>query len=113
MEYFGSAILKAAVSSVLFVLAYSPKIIGPSLSFCMTTSAVPILMMSIFIVLSVAAGICPLPDWSAFEAELSGNLVGPVSGDRIERRSIGLVLVVLTYRIQMFGVPPKRGTVAS
>jgi hypothetical protein len=36
-----------------------------------------------------------------------------VSGDRIERRSIGLVLVVLIYRIQMFGVPPKRGTVAS
>jgi hypothetical protein len=36
-----------------------------------------------------------------------------VSGDRIERRPIGLVLVVLTCRIQMFGVPPKRGNVAS
>jgi hypothetical protein len=36
-----------------------------------------------------------------------------VSGDQIERHPIGLVLVVLTYRIQMFGVPPKRGTVAS
>jgi hypothetical protein len=36
-----------------------------------------------------------------------------VSGDRIEWRSIGLILVVLTCRIQMFGVPPKRGTVAS
>jgi hypothetical protein len=59
MEYFGSAILKAAVSSVLFVLADSPKIISPSLSFCMTTSAVPILMMAFFIVLSVAAGMCP------------------------------------------------------
>jgi hypothetical protein len=46
MEYFGSVILKAAISSVLFVLADSLKIIGPSLSFCMTTSAVPILMMS-------------------------------------------------------------------
>jgi hypothetical protein len=69
MEYFGSAILKAAVSSVLFVLADSPKIIGPSLSFCMTTSDVPILMMSFFVVLSVAAGMCPLPDWSAFKAE--------------------------------------------
>jgi hypothetical protein len=69
MEYFGSAILKVVVSSVLFVLADSPKIIGPSLSFCMTTSAVPILMMSYFVILSVAADICPLPDWSAFEAE--------------------------------------------
>jgi hypothetical protein len=69
MEYFGSTILKAVVFSVLFVLADSPKIIGPSLSFCMTTSVVPILMMSFFVVLSVAAGICPLPDWSAFEAE--------------------------------------------
>jgi hypothetical protein len=69
MEYFGSAILKAVVSSVLFVLADSPKIIGPSLSFCMTTSVVPILMISFFVVLSVAAGICPLPDWLAFEAE--------------------------------------------
>jgi hypothetical protein len=36
-----------------------------------------------------------------------------MSGDRIERRSIGLALVVLTCQIQMFGVPPKRGTVAS
>jgi hypothetical protein len=59
MEYFGSAILKAAVSSVLFVLADSQKIIGSSLSFCMMTSVVPILMMSFFVVLSVAAGICP------------------------------------------------------
>jgi hypothetical protein len=48
MEYFGSAILMAVVSSVLFVLADSPKIIGPSLSSCMTTSDVPILMMSFF-----------------------------------------------------------------
>jgi hypothetical protein len=59
MEYFGSAILKAVVSSILFVLADSPKIIGHSLSFCMTTSVVPILMMSFFVILSVAAGICP------------------------------------------------------
>jgi hypothetical protein len=69
MEYFGSAILMTAVSPVLFVFVDSPKIIGPSLSFCMTTSVVPILMMSISVVLSVATGICPLPDWSAFEAE--------------------------------------------
>jgi hypothetical protein len=33
--------------------------------------------------------------------------------DRIERRSIDLVLEVPTYQIQMFGVPPKQGTVAS
>jgi hypothetical protein len=59
MEYFGSAILMVAVSSILFVLADSPKIIGPSLSFCMTTSDVPILIMSFFVVLSVAVGICP------------------------------------------------------
>jgi hypothetical protein len=49
----------AAVSSFLFVLAGSPKIIGPSLFSCMTTSVVPILMMSFFIVLSVVVGICP------------------------------------------------------
>jgi branched-subunit amino acid transport protein len=59
MEYFGSAILMAIISSILFVLADQPKIIGPSLSFCMTTSIVPILIMSFFVVLSVAAGICP------------------------------------------------------
>jgi hypothetical protein len=79
----------------------------------MTTSAVPILMTSFFVVLSAAASICPLPDWSAFEAEYSGTLVGPVPDDRIERRSIGLVLEVSTYQIQMFRVPPKQGTVAS
>jgi hypothetical protein len=58
MEYFGSAILMAVVSSFLFVLADSPKIIGPSLFSCTTTSVVPILMMSFFVVLSVAIGIC-------------------------------------------------------
>jgi hypothetical protein len=55
----------------------------------------------------------PLPDSSAFEAEYSDTLVGPVPDDRIERRSIGLVLEVSTYQIQMFGVPPKQGTMAS
>jgi hypothetical protein len=113
MENFGSAVLMVAVSSFLVVLADSPKIIGPLLSSCMTTSAVPILMTSFFIVLSVAAGICPLPGWSAFEAKYSDTVVGPVPDDRIERRSIGLVLEVPTYQIQMFGVPPKQGTVAS
>jgi hypothetical protein len=38
----------------------------------------------------------PLPDWSAFAAEWSSNLAGPVLGDRIEWRSIGLVLEVPT-----------------
>jgi hypothetical protein len=79
----------------------------------MMTSAVPIMMISFFVVFSVAAGICLLPDWSAFEAEYFGNLVGPVSSDRIEWRSISLVLEVPTCSIQMFGVPPKQGTVAS
>ena len=59
MKYLGSAVLIEVVSSFLVVLTDSPKIIGPSLSFCMTTSVVPILMMSFFVVLSVAAGICP------------------------------------------------------
>jgi hypothetical protein len=59
MEYFGSTVLMVAVSSFLVVLADSPKITGHLLSSCMTTSAVPILMMSFFVVLSVAAGICP------------------------------------------------------
>jgi hypothetical protein len=59
MEYFGSAVLMVAISSFSVVLADSPKIISPLLSSCMTTSAVPILMMSFFVVLSVAAGICP------------------------------------------------------
>jgi hypothetical protein len=62
----------------------------------MTTSVVPILMMSFFVVLSVVVGICPLPDWPAFAAEWSGNLAGLVPGDRIEWRSIGLVLEVPT-----------------
>jgi ABC-type dipeptide/oligopeptide/nickel transport system permease subunit len=69
MEYFGSAILKAVVSSVLFVLADSPKIIGPSLSFCMTTSVVSILMMSFLSFFQLLQAYAPLPDWSAFEVE--------------------------------------------
>jgi hypothetical protein len=59
MEYFRSAVLMVVVSSFLVVLADSPKIIGPLLSSSMTTSVVPILMTSFFVVLSVAAGICP------------------------------------------------------
>jgi hypothetical protein len=59
MEYFGSAVLMAIVSPYLLVLADLPKIIGPSLFHCITTSVVPILMMSLFVVLLVAIGICP------------------------------------------------------
>jgi hypothetical protein len=112
MEYFGSAILMAVVSSVLFVLADSPKIIGPSLSSCMTTPAVPILMISFFVVLSVA-GICPCrigrPLRSSSLAILLGLcLVTKLSGPQS----------VLYWRCQpieygCLGVPPKRGTVAS
>jgi hypothetical protein len=49
----------------------------------------------------------PLLDWSAFAAEWSGNLAGPGPGhgDRIEGHSIGLVLEVPTYQIQMFEMP--------
>jgi hypothetical protein len=96
MEYFGSAILMAVVSPSLLVLADLPKIIDPSLFPCITTSIVPILMMSLFIVLLVAVGICSLPGWSAFVAEWSSNLAGLVPGDWIEWRSIGLVLQVPT-----------------
>jgi hypothetical protein len=74
----------AVVSYSLPVLADLPKIIGPSLFSCMRTSVVPILMMSPFVILLVAVGICPLPDWSAFTAEWSGNLARPVHGDLIE-----------------------------
>jgi hypothetical protein len=47
------------VSSCSSVLADLPEIVGPSLFPCMTTSVVPILMMSPFIVLLVAIDICP------------------------------------------------------
>jgi hypothetical protein len=107
MEYFGSTILMADVSSFLFVLADSPKIIGPSLFSYTTTSIVPMLMMSFFVVLSVAIGICPQPDWSAFAVEQSGNLAGLVPDDRIEWRSIGPVLEVPTCSIKMLEVPPS------
>jgi hypothetical protein len=59
MEYFGSAVLMAVVSSPLLVLVDLPKIIGPSLSSCTTTSVVPILIMSFFVILSVVVDICP------------------------------------------------------
>jgi hypothetical protein len=59
MEYFGSAVLLTAVSSFLFVLADSPKVIGPSLFCCTTTSVIPILVASPFIVLLEVVVICP------------------------------------------------------
>ena len=69
MEYFGSVVLLVVVSYSLPILVDSPKIIGPSLFSYTTTSIVPMLMMSFFVVLSVAIGICPQPDWSALAAE--------------------------------------------
>jgi hypothetical protein len=75
MEYFGLAVLLTVVSSFLFVLADSPKIIGPSLFFCTTTIVVIFLyddncrsyffvrrQLSSFIVLLEAVAICPVPD---------------------------------------------------
>jgi hypothetical protein len=59
IEYFGSVVLLTAVSSFLFVLANSPKILGPSLFCCTTTFVVTILMTSSFIVLLEAVAICP------------------------------------------------------
>jgi hypothetical protein len=69
MEYFGPAVLLAAVSSSSPVWVDLPKIIDHSLFPCMTTSVVPILMMSPFVVLLVAIDICPMPDWFAFAAK--------------------------------------------
>jgi hypothetical protein len=60
MEYFGSTVLMAAVSPSLLVLDDLPKIIDSSLFPCITTSVVPILKMSLFIVLLIVVGICPL-----------------------------------------------------
>jgi hypothetical protein len=64
MEYFGSAVLMVTVS-FLVVLVDSPKIIGPLLSPCMTTSAVPILMISFLLLFELLQACAPLPDWSA------------------------------------------------
>jgi hypothetical protein len=86
----------AVVSPYLLVLADLRKIVGSSLFPFITTIVVPILMMSLFVVLLVVVGICSLPDWSAFAAEWSGNLAGLVPGDRIEWRSIDLLLEVPT-----------------
>jgi hypothetical protein len=66
--------------------------------------------MSLFVALLVhvdLSSLCPLPNWSTFAAELSGNLAIPAPGDRIGVHSIGLALEVPTYQIQKFGVPPS------
>jgi hypothetical protein len=60
------------------------------------TSAVPNLMISFLLFFLSLQVYAPLPDWSAFEAEYFGTLIGPMPGDRIERRSIDLVLEVPT-----------------
>jgi hypothetical protein len=59
MEYFGLAVLMAVMSPSLLVLVDLPKIIVPSLFSYITTSDVPILMMSLFVILLVVVGICP------------------------------------------------------
>jgi hypothetical protein len=59
MEYFGSVVLLAVVSSFLLMLVDSPKIIGPLLFPFMMTSVVPILMMSPSVILLEAIDICP------------------------------------------------------
>jgi hypothetical protein len=73
MDYFRStALLVALVSSSLPILADLPKIIGPSLFPCMTTSVVPIFMMSPFVVLLVDVEFplyASLSDWLVFTAE--------------------------------------------
>lgn len=52
MEYFGSYVfLVAPMSFSSFVLVDLPKIIGPSFLSCMTTSIMPILMTSPFVIL--------------------------------------------------------------
>jgi hypothetical protein len=105
MEYFGSTVLFAVVSYFLLVLFDSPQIIDPSLFSCMTTSAIPILTTSPFVVLLEAVDMYPLPDWSVFVAERTGNLVGLVAGDRIEGYSIGLVWDVRPCQKRMNGCP--------
>jgi hypothetical protein len=73
MENFGSDVLLVVnMSSSSPVLVNLPKIISPSFFPYMTTSDVPILMMSSFVVLSVPVDIsslCLLPDWSASVTE--------------------------------------------
>jgi hypothetical protein len=59
MEYFGSVVLLAAVSSSLHVLTNLPKIIDPSLFLYMAISVVSILVMSPFVVLLTAVDISP------------------------------------------------------
>jgi hypothetical protein len=97
----------------LLVLADLPKNHWPFIISCMTIFAIPILMISLFVVLLVVVGICPLPDWSAFAVEWSSNLAGTMPGARIEGRSIGLVREVPTGQKQMIGVLPKQGIVVS
>jgi hypothetical protein len=104
---FWSVVLLAVVSSSSPVLVDLPKLIGPSLFPYMTTSVVPILMISPFVILLVAVDICPQQNRSAFATEWSGNLVGPMPGDRIKGHSIDLILEVPTCKKYMFGLPPS------
>jgi hypothetical protein len=103
-------------------LADSPKAIDPSLFALIMQNIVPTLMTSSSVVLSNFYNLesmamtrapqiwefspyAPLSDLSAFMAEDSSMLVDIVPEDRIEEYSIGLALVVLTYRTQNSGMP--------
>jgi hypothetical protein len=108
MEYFGSAILMVAVSFSV-VLADSPKIIGLLLSPCMTTSAVPILMMSFELLQTYAPCRIGRPRRPSSSAILSGLCL--VTGFS----SAQSVLHWWRQPIKngCLGCPPRRGTVAS
>jgi hypothetical protein len=65
----------------------------------MTTYVVSILMMSSYVILLAIVDICPRARLVGLCGRVVGNLVGPVTDDRIEGHSIGLVLEVPTCQI--------------
>jgi hypothetical protein len=115
-------LLPPVATSFPFVLADSPKAIDPSLFALIMQNIVPTLMTSSSVVLSNFYNLesmtmtrapqmwefspyASLSDLSTFVAEDSGMLVDIVPEDRIEEYSIGLALVVLTYRTQNSRMP--------
>lgn len=113
MEYFGSYILLITTFPFSsFLLVDLLKIIDPLLLPFMTTSDVPIVMTSSFVViLALVATIVdvislwPLSDWLAFVAEESSILVVIMPADQIKEHPINLAPVVLAYQKYMSGVP--------
>jgi hypothetical protein len=97
MEYLGSTILMAAASYFLFCVGRFAKNHWPFIIFLYDDICCTYFDDVLF---CRSFGCCryvpPLLDWSAFAAEWSNNLAGLVPGDRIEWRSIGLVLEVPT-----------------